>query len=404
MVNYRHYPTAYLHYGLFASSYISQHIGFGFINITLIVLLREQGVGLDQLSYLELIILPYSLRFLWSPLVDSLGWFKGQHFRNWLIPVQVLMLIFWVGFSFITPNQDFFLLCLGLSCFALLCGTQDLALDGLACSAFMPPQRDTINSIQIASGMLGNLIGGMLVMVYPDLGWQRCLQYLALLSLLPCLFLIFFKEPVAHKKSSPSVKVSFKEMIYFWKGKQLWFATLLLYAFALSGGFVIISPALVDAKWSFVDIGLIKNYGAIVGLLVVLGIIPLSRRFSLSIRIVTFSLLQILSLTLLLPLTFGNDSVFWIYLAMTACYLSFAPMFTTNSSIMMQFASQTHSPTTSYTIQIAIAMLFSILANMFYLQIAERWGYTSVIIIAIAASLFALYFIFKQLPQLNKES
>lgn len=380
-------------YFLFIFAYMSQHIGSGFIAITLVVLLREQGASLVELSWLQLIILPYSLRFLWSPLVDRFGFTHKGHFRNWLLPVQCGIMLCWLALSQIQPLSHFPSLFAVLLLFALMIGTQDLALDGLACTAFSSQERLTINTIQIASGMIGNLIGGGLVILYPHLGWQNSLLILAALSALPIFWILRYQEPTPRTTQPVPLAQSWQSLFLFWKGKAAWLAMLALYAISFSGGFAILYPALVDGGWTMAEIGVLMNYGVIIGLVAVIVIMPINRKLPRATGSRLFTLIQMFSLLALLPLAFGHHSPIWAYMAVTACYLSFAPMFATNSATMMDIASREATPTTVYNVQIAMAMLFSILANMLCLQLANAFGYASVIFLSLAAATVACLFI-----------
>ncbi|TNH24676.1 MFS transporter [Testudinibacter sp. TR-2022] len=375
---------------LFGTTYISQHIGFSFMSVTLIVLLRQHGASLDALSLMPLIVLPFSLRFLWSPVVERFGHSARGHFKNWLIPVQCLMVFSLLTITIINPTTQIYTLFLVLLIFAAIIGFQDLALDGLVCSAFSQTERTTINSIQIGSGMLGNLVGGGLVILYPHLEWQGSILILSLICCIPLFFLIRFQEPTKTKIQTLPLRQGWFELFRFWHGKLTWLGMLFIYAIAFSGGFSILSPTLVDGGWSMTEIGMMMNYGVLIGLVAVISVVPLSKKFCRKKTVRIFTALQLISLIALLPLSFGKTDTLWAYLAVTACYLSFAPMFTLNSAIMMDLAAKSTTPTIAYTVQIAVAMLFSILASTLSLATADYFGYSATVLLSIGAALITL--------------
>tara|TARA_B100000787_G_scaffold5047_1_gene3803 strand:+ start:63 stop:389 length:327 start_codon:yes stop_codon:yes gene_type:complete len=59
--------------------------------------LRTEGVGLAEIGFFALIGLPYTWKFIWSPLLDryslSLFSFKPGLRRSWMLISQVLLLI-----------------------------------------------------------------------------------------------------------------------------------------------------------------------------------------------------------------------------------------------------------------------------------------------------------------------
>ena len=56
---------------------------------TVTLLLQERGASYDQQAVFRFVSLPFSLKILWAPLVDSLFFRRVGQRRSWLIPVQV---------------------------------------------------------------------------------------------------------------------------------------------------------------------------------------------------------------------------------------------------------------------------------------------------------------------------
>lgn len=54
------------------------------------VILKERGIGFADLALLSLASLPFSLKLLWAPLVDSVFIKSIGRRKSWLIPVQFL--------------------------------------------------------------------------------------------------------------------------------------------------------------------------------------------------------------------------------------------------------------------------------------------------------------------------
>jgi MFS transporter, PAT family, solute carrier family 33 (acetyl-CoA transportor), member 1 len=54
------------------------------------IILRENGVSYEHLSVFSLVSLPFSLKLLWAPLVDSIYISSIGRRKSWLIPIQTL--------------------------------------------------------------------------------------------------------------------------------------------------------------------------------------------------------------------------------------------------------------------------------------------------------------------------
>ena len=68
---------------LLSSLYAAQGLPFGFFTLALPVLMREAGWSLTAIGLLQLLALPWLLKFLWAPWVDHHG-----ARRTWLLGLQ----------------------------------------------------------------------------------------------------------------------------------------------------------------------------------------------------------------------------------------------------------------------------------------------------------------------------
>ena len=105
------------------------------------LILKERGISYEGLSLFSLVSLPFSLKLLWAPFVDSCYLPHIGRRKSWLIPVQIVTgLVMITGSHFvstwigdkngghidITPLTIFFLV------LYFLMATQDIAVDGWA--------------------------------------------------------------------------------------------------------------------------------------------------------------------------------------------------------------------------------------------------------------------------------
>lgn len=105
------------------------------------LILKENGVSYEGLSLFSLVSLPFSLKLLWAPLVDSCYLPEVGRRKTWLIPVQILtglVLIVgslsvnaWLG-SNIHRSIDVGKLSTYFFFLYFLMATQDIAVDGWA--------------------------------------------------------------------------------------------------------------------------------------------------------------------------------------------------------------------------------------------------------------------------------
>ncbi|CCH45288.1 putative membrane protein [Wickerhamomyces ciferrii] len=124
-----------------------------FFILVLLYLLQGTPVGLafgsipfllkSQLSYSQVALFslasyPYSLKLIWSPIVDALFWRNLGRRKSWIIPVQFLsgIVLIYLGTIMdqliLNPEENLSKITMGFFTLVMLCATQDIAVDGWA--------------------------------------------------------------------------------------------------------------------------------------------------------------------------------------------------------------------------------------------------------------------------------
>ncbi|ODV86191.1 hypothetical protein CANARDRAFT_27451 [[Candida] arabinofermentans NRRL YB-2248] len=118
--------------------YLIQGVPIGLAFGSIPFLLKSGDLSYSQVGIFTLASYPYSLKLLWSPIVDSLFLKKLGRRRSWILPVQCIsgLTLLYLGtkidsllndleFNLYNLTYTFFFL-------ILLCATQDIAVDGWA--------------------------------------------------------------------------------------------------------------------------------------------------------------------------------------------------------------------------------------------------------------------------------
>src|SRR6478609_3741392 len=95
--------------------------------------LRESHIDLETIGLFALVGTPYTIKFLWAPMVDALdvpvfSSLLGRR-RGWLIFSQVLLIASIVFLAFCDPAQAPWLVALGALLVATSSATQDIVID-----------------------------------------------------------------------------------------------------------------------------------------------------------------------------------------------------------------------------------------------------------------------------------
>lgn len=140
---------------------------FGLVNEALPVYLRSQGAGLVDIGRVAAITWPWSLKFLWSPVVDRVGT-RRQWIAGCLAGLAALTLVL----AHIDPaslGPSFWLIAMAI---VTLSATQDIAIDAYTIEITSTRELGVANSVRIASYRIAMFIaGGLLIWLAGRADW-----------------------------------------------------------------------------------------------------------------------------------------------------------------------------------------------------------------------------------------
>lgn len=367
MSNFRHV------YVILFSLYWAQGLPVGFMTHALPVILRAEGVSLAHIGGFGLLMLPWSIKVFWAPLIDRYGQSEKGHYRSWIIPIQLLTVSVLILLSFLpikSLNEPIYLMTLFLVLFSLnmLGATQDIATDGLAVSILNGKQQQWGNTFQVIGSRLGFIVGGGAILWALDwLNWQITFLILAALVALNTLPILGFKEAIHRQKQIENFKpIIYREVLknyfqYFFSNRILWQWFWVLITFKIADGLSgpLLKPLMVDLGLSFSQIGLyITVLGAIAALLGA-GLAGILLKFlSRAKALIIFSLFKIFSLLAYAWLAYQYEqdrmvSPWIIYLINAAEDLVSSMLLVVMLTLVMQYSRKNFAGT-DFTFQVAI--------------------------------------------------
>ncbi len=243
-------------YPVLFSLYFAQAVPMSFFSTVVPVIMRQEDYSLESIGWLQLIKLPWVLKFLWAPLVDNSSTSLAQY-KRWIYGSELFyaLVIFSIGLFSLQANFSLIVMLMIIAVVAS--ATQDIATDAFAILILKKPERGYGNSMQSAGGFAGNLVGsGVLLIVYHYLGWVYLMIGLAVFVLLALLPLRLYRsrpvnEPVKQKKVTLADIGSFVKQ----PGMAGWLLVLFLYFSGLMGIMVMLKPYMVDLGFSAASIG-----------------------------------------------------------------------------------------------------------------------------------------------------
>src|SRR6266568_7770034 len=135
--------------------------------------LRSEHVDLRSIGLFALIQLPFTWKFIWSPLVDRYALPLLGRRRGWMLLTQLLLLVSIPMFGALRPQLDLWAIAYLALALAFFAATQDIVLDAYRRELLPEPELGLGNSIHVQAYRVSSLVPGALALILADhLPWE----------------------------------------------------------------------------------------------------------------------------------------------------------------------------------------------------------------------------------------
>ena len=155
---------------------ISSGLPLSLILSTLKAMLVDLGVNITNIGLFSLIALPYNLKIIPAPIIDSKGvWILTKlfgHRKSWLILMQSLLAIAILALGIISPTGNLYLIFIITLIIASLSATQDIVIDAYRIELLSANNQGVATGVYIYGYRIGMLISGALGLIIAEkYGW-----------------------------------------------------------------------------------------------------------------------------------------------------------------------------------------------------------------------------------------
>lgn len=163
---------------------------------TLQVWLATLHLDITTIAAFSLVGLPYSLKFLWAPLLDRYSPpFLGRR-RGWILIMQLLLAFALALMAITDPTSALPRMAELAALLALLSASQDIVYDAYRTEILSPRERGLGAAMTVGGYRLGMIVSGALVLVLSGrIGWRDSYLMMALLMLVAMLPALLGPEP-----------------------------------------------------------------------------------------------------------------------------------------------------------------------------------------------------------------
>ncbi|KMN83073.1 PAT family beta-lactamase induction signal transducer AmpG [Chromobacterium alkanivorans] len=379
--------------------------------------LRSEGVDLKAIGLFALIGLPYTWKFLWSPLMDRyVPPLLGRR-RGWMLLTQLALIVTMAGFGLFNPAQHIWSIAALAVGVAFFSASQDIVLDAYRREILSDNELGLGNTVHINAYRLAGLVPGSLSLILADhIPWDRVFLITALFMIPGLLMTLKVSEPKlagqAPKTLREAVVEPFHEFItrQGWQGAAWILGFIFLYKLGDSMATSLATPFYLDMGYAKSQIGLVAKHAAlwpavIGGLLGGLWMIKLGINRALW----AFGVVQVLSILGFAWLaSYGRFASIGAHeLSMLAVVIGFEALGVgLGTAAFVAFIAKSTHPAytaTQFALFTSLAAVPRTLANASTGYIIDAIGWTSFFLLCTALALPGMALLLKVAPWREKE-
>jgi PAT family beta-lactamase induction signal transducer AmpG len=228
--------------------------------------MREEGLDLTTIGFFGLVGLPYTLKFLWAPLMDRIVPPFGGRRRGWMLITQVSLMITLAFMAFAQPSVHLPAIAGLCLLIAFASASQDIVLDAYRREYLKDEELGIGSSVFVNGYRIGLLASGAMALVLAEyLSWPAAYFILGMFMLVGIVATVYAPEPVVETAPPSSLREAFVGPFLEFCRRPGWLSILLfilLYKIGDSMASEMLSPFWVDLEVSKPQIAaIVKTFG-----------------------------------------------------------------------------------------------------------------------------------------------
>jgi MFS transporter, PAT family, beta-lactamase induction signal transducer AmpG len=228
--------------------------------------MKEEGVDLTVIGLMALVGLPYTLKFLWAPVLDRYTIPLFGRRRGWLLIAQTALVLAVIGLSATKPAQSPWMVALAAFWVTFFSASQDIVIDAYRREDLSDEELGLGSSLYINGYRTGMLLasGGGLIMA-DHIPFSMVYLIMAACLLPGILTTLLTPEPNTPKGTPQTLQEAIVQPFveYFSRPEAIWIlAFILFYKIGDAMASTMTTPFYLDIAFSKTEIGsIVKLFG-----------------------------------------------------------------------------------------------------------------------------------------------
>lgn len=232
--------------------------------------LRTEGVGLKEIGLFALVGIPYTWKFLWSPLMDRFSPPGFGRRRGWMLLTQLILLLSVGLLGMVNPQQSIWAVAALAFVVALFSATQDIAIDAYRRELLPDEELGIGNAVHVQAYRIASLIPGSLsIFLGASLPWSTVFWITAAFMLVGIALSLIISEPPSTPSTAKGLRAVVLEPFAEYVNRRGWRDVLLVLAFMflykLGDNMVtaLATPFYIDLGFSLKEIAMVAKHAAL---------------------------------------------------------------------------------------------------------------------------------------------
>jgi len=227
--------------------------------------MKKEGIDLSLIGLTALFGLPYSIKFLWAPVLDHFTLpFLGRR-RGWLLIAQIFLMLSIAGLGLSSPKNDPWLLIFTAFLVTFFSASQDIVIDAYRREDLSDEELGFGSSLYVNGYLVAArlLVAGGGLIIADHISFPFVYLIMAAFMLPGIITVLLAREPVITVEKSKTLREAvFNPLIeYFSRNEALWMlAFILMYKVGDTMASAITIPFYIEVGFSLTEIGTIVKF------------------------------------------------------------------------------------------------------------------------------------------------